>query len=375
MSNFYNEMLDFAVKNIAPFTKDVDENATFPVKSFEAIKKAKLTGLLVPKEYGGMNLGFYEHTQTILAFANYCATTALCYMMHNVATNCLVAHASEELKKEFLPKIANGEIMLALAYSESGTGTHFYIPEIKVTKNEDSLVMNGRKSFVTSANYADYYLIDTNYVDGDGLDNFIVSKNLDGIHFEHSAWDGLGMRGNASCPMHLNNVKIDKKFRIGEAGSGMNQIMNTVGPFFIMGLAAVYSGVALNACNTITEYSINRKYSDNSALCNIPTVQNHLASIYTKATSAKFFTLSAAKSVIENDPAALANVIAARLNASEIAVDVCTLAMRVGGGTAYAKRLSIERLLRDSLAAQVMAPSSDVLTTWLGKALTNQEIL
>ena len=155
----------------------------------------------------------------------------------------------------------------------------------------------------------------------------------------------------------------------------MNQIMNTVGPFFIMGLAAVYSGVALNACNAITEYSINRKYSDNSALCNIPTVQNHLASIYTKATSAKFFTLSAAKSVIENDPAALANVIAARLNASEIAVDVCTLAMRVGGGTAYAKRLSIERLLRDSLAAQVMAPSSDVLTTWLGKALTNQEIL
>ena len=265
--------------------------------------------------------------------------------------------------------------MLALAYSESGTGTHFYISEIKVTKEANTLNMNGRKSFVTSAQYADYYLIDANSFDNGGLDNWIVSKDLAGITFEHSAWNGLGMRGNASCPMILENVKIDEKYRIGAGGSVLEQIMNTVGPFFIMGLAAVYSGVALNACNSIVEYSMNRKYSDNSALCGIPTVQNHLADIYTKATSAKFFTLSAAKSVVEADPAALANVIAARLNASQLAVDVCTKAMKIGGGTAYAKRLTIERLLRDSLAAQVMAPSTDVLTTWLGKALTNQEII
>lgn len=375
MSNLYNEMLEFAKENIAPYTNAVDCEAKFPVESFKAIKNKKLTALLVPKEYGGMGLGIYEHTQTILAFANYCATTALCYMMHNVATNTLATYGSDELKKEILPKIANGEVMLALAYSESGTGTHFYIPEIKVEKDEDSLKMNGRKSFVTSAQYADYYLIDANSVEADGLDNWIVSKDLAGITFEHSAWNGLGMRGNASCPMHLKDVKIDSFYRIGDAGTGLEQIMNSVGPFFIIGLAAVYSGVALNACNTITQYSMSRKYSDDSSLCNIPTVQNHLADIYTKATSAKFFTLSAAKSVIEADPAALANVIAARLNASELAVDVCTKAMKIGGGTAYAKRLTIERLLRDSLAAQVMAPSTDVLTTWLGKAITNQDII
>lgn len=375
MSNLYNEMLEFAKSNIAPYTNTVDSEAKFPKESFKAIKNKKLTALLVPKEYGGMGLGIYEHTQTILAFANYCATTALCYMMHNVATNTLATYGSDELKKEILPKIANGEVMLALAYSESGTGTHFYIPEIKVEKDEDSLKMNGRKSFVTSAQYADYYLIDANSVEADGLDNWIVSKDLAGITFEHSAWNGLGMRGNASCPMHLEDVKIDSFYRMGDAGTGLEQIMNSVGPFFIIGLAAVYSGVALNACNTITEYSMNRKYSDNSALCNIPTVQNHLADIYTKASSAKFFTLSAAKSVVENDPEALANVIAARLNASELAVDVCTKAMKIGGGTAYAKRLTIERLLRDSLAAAVMAPSTDVLTTWLGKAITNQDII
>ena len=105
------------------------------------------------------------------------------------------------------------------------------------------------------------------------------------------------------------------------------------------------------------------------------TVQNHISDIYSKAASAKYFTLSAAKSVIEADPMAQANVLAARIHASSMAVDVCTTAMKIGGGTAYAKRINIERLLRDSLAAAVMAPSTDVLTTWLGKALTNQEII
>lgn len=375
MTNIFNEMTEFSKKHIAPFTANVDEKAQFPVESFEAIKKEKITGLIVPKEFGGLGYGLEEHTQTVLAFATSCATTALCYMMHNVATMCIVAFGSSEMKNEYLPKIANGELILALAFSETGTGTHFYQPEISVTKNADSLFMNGRKSFVTSALYADFYLVLSTSFDAQGLDNWIIPKTCDGLVFEESSWDGLGMRGNASMPMIFKDVKVLENQRIGAAGSGADQVFNVVAPFFVIGLSAVYSGVALNACNTVIEYSMNRKYSDENALCNIPTVQNHLAQIYTKATAAKHFTLNAAKSGACGDADALAQIISARLNASEAAVEVCSLAMKIGGGTAYAKRTIIERLLRDAYAAQVMAPSTDVLSIWLGKALTNQPIL
>ena len=375
MTDIYNKMIEFSKNNIAPFTVNVDENAQFPVESFEAIKKEKLTGLIVPKEFKGMGCGLEEHTQTVLAFATSCATTALCYMMHNVATMCIVAYGSKEMKDEYLPKIANGELLLALAFSETGTGTHFYQPEISVIKNGDNLVMNGRKSFVTSALYADFYLVLSNSFEVEGLDSWIIPKTCEGLVFEESAWNGLGMRGNASMPMIFKDVKICEKQRVGVAGSGAEQVFNVVAPFFVIGLSAVYSGVALNACNTTIEYSMSRKYSDENALCNIPTVQNHLAQIYTKATGAKHFTLNAAKSGAAGDADALAQIISARLNASEAAVDVCSLAMKIGGGTAYAKRTTIERLLRDAYAAQVMAPSTDVLSIWLGKALTNQPIL
>lgn len=374
MGKFYEEIIEFAKENIAPYTEQVDSDAKFPVNSFEAIKEKKLTGLLVPQEFGGMGKGLVEHTQTVLGFANYCATTGLCYMMHNVATMCIVAFGSDEMKKEYLPKIAKGELLLALAYSETGTGVHFYNPEIKVEKSKDKLLMNGRKSFVTSAKYADFYLVLAGSFDAEGLDNWMVPKDLDGITFEDTAWDGLGMRGNVSMPMVFKDVDINEKFRIGSAGSGADQVFNVVAPFFIIGLSGVYTGVALNACNTIIEYSMNRKYSDDNALCNIPSVQNHLAEIFTNANSAKHYTLAAAQSGANGDADALAQIISARINASDKAVEVCTKAMKVGGGTAYAKRLTIERLLRDSLAAQVMAPSTDVLSIWLGKALTNQPI-
>jgi len=374
MENIYNTMTEFATKNIAPFTDAVDADAKFPVDSFEAIKKEKLTGLVVPKEFGGMGLGLEEHTQTVLAFGASCATTGLCYMMHNVATMCIVAFGSDEMKKEYLPKIANGELLLALAFSETGTGTHFYNPEITVTKQNDDLLMNGRKSFVTSALYADFYLVLSGSFDAEGLDSWIVNKDAKGVSFEETAWNGLGMRGNTSMPMLFDNVSVDVKNRVGAAGSGAEQVFTVVAPFFVIGLGAVYTGVALNACNTIIEYSQSRKYSDESALCNIPTVQNHLADIFTDATSAKHFVLAAAKSGANGDADALAQIISARLHASNMAVEVCTKAMKIGGGTAYAKRITIERLLRDAYAAGVMAPSTDVLSIWLGKALTNQPI-
>ena len=86
MSNLYNEMIEFAKDNIAPFTTQVDAEAKFPVDSFKAIKDKKLTGLLVPKEFGGMGFGFYEHTQTVLALLG----------LHNKINN------EEKIKEIFL---------------------------------------------------------------------------------------------------------------------------------------------------------------------------------------------------------------------------------------------------------------------------------
>jgi alkylation response protein AidB-like acyl-CoA dehydrogenase len=374
MTNIYEKTIQFAKEHIEINTLEADLKAQFPSKSYDALKQNGYMGLLVPQEFSGQGFGLVEHVEVIQALAESCATTALSYMMHNVATMCIVLHGSKKLKAEILPKIARGEVTLALAYSETGTGTHFYQPEIELSKSGDDYILNGRKSFVTASGFVNYYLVLSSTLSKEGLDNWLVPHANKGVSFEENAWDGLGMRGNVSVPMNLKDVRLSEDSRIGVEGSGLEQVFTVVAPFFITGLASVSAGIALNACESVINHAMQRKYTSGDSLSLLPTVQNDLAKIYLKAQSAKHFTMAAANAGASGNADALTQIIAARINASELAIEVCTLAMKIGGGTAYAKRLPIERLLRDSLASQVMAPGIDVLSVWLGKAITNQQI-
>jgi alkylation response protein AidB-like acyl-CoA dehydrogenase len=295
-------------------------------------------------------------------------------MMHNVAVMCILTNGSDELKDRIFTDIVENGKFMALAYSEFGTGTHFYKPEITAEVNGGSTTFNGTKSMVTSAAFASYYLILAPSVEEGKINNWVIPIEAQGVSFETSKWNGLGMRGNSSCPMHIDYVTLDSSYRIGAEGSGAEQVFNVVAPFFITGLAGVYSGTAMHLFEITSDYAVDRKYPDGTSLSNIETVQIHIANIYKNAASAKALTLEAARAGANGEADALAKILTARISASEAAIECGRIAMRVGGGKAYNKALLTERLLRDAYAGQIMAPSADVLTVWLGKTLTGQMI-
>ena len=375
--NFYEEAKKFSEEHIEPFNSRSDEEGKFPEESFKAMGEAGYFKLLIPEEMGGLGKTAVEHQQAVMAFAESNPTAGLCYMMHNVALMTVLTNGNDELKKRVVDDIVNNNVFMALAYSEFGTGTHFYIPEVKVVENEDdTCTFNGVKSMVTSATHAKYYLILTPSTKKEGdINNWLVPLESEGLEFKMEHWNGIGMKGNVSCPMQLNDVKLDKINRIGEEGSGEEQVFNVVAPYFILGLASVYTGLNLRLSKITNDYALNRKYPDGKNLANIETVQIHLATIYTNAMSSKALTELAAKSLVDGEADAVAKIIAARISAIDKGIESATLAMRVGGGKTYNKKSEIERLMRDAYAGQIMAPSLDVLNVWLGKAITGQPLL
>jgi alkylation response protein AidB-like acyl-CoA dehydrogenase len=374
LKNIYQEGKDFARSYILPFTEVMDKESKFPEESFKKLGEKGFLKLLIPKEYGGLGKGLEEHAQACLAFAETCSTTALCYMMHNVALMCIRTHGSDELKnKIFTDIIENGKFM-ALAYSEFGSGTHFYMPEMTAEVDWDNTTFNGTKSMVTSATYASYYLVLAPSVEEGKINNWVFPLETKGLSFDLSKWNGFGLRGNASCPMYIEDVTLDSTFRIGAEGSGQEQAFNVVAPFFVTGLGAVYSGIAMHMFEIASNHAVDRQYPDGSTLSNIETIQVHIGSIYKSAATARAITLEAARAGANGEEDTLAKILTARIVASEAAIECGRLAMRVGGGKAYNKALPIERLLRDAYAGQIMAPSADVLAIWLGKALTGQMI-
>lgn len=375
--NFYEQAKQFAKEHIEPFNRMTDEEGKFPAESFKAMGEAGYFKLLIPEELGGLGKTAVEHQQAVLAFAESNPTAGLCYMMHNVALMTVLTNGNDELKKKVVDDIVNNNKFMALAYSEFGTGTHFYIPEVKVTNNNDgTYTFNGTKSMVTSALNASYYLILTPATEKEGaINNWLVPLESEGLEFKMDHWKGIGMKGNVSCPMQLNDVKLDEVNKIGEEGSGQDQVFNVVAPYFILGLASVYTGLNLRLSSVTNHYALNRKYPDGRNLANIETVQIHLATIYKNAMSSKALTELAARSLVDGEADAVAKIIAARIAAIDNAISSSTLAMRVGGGKTYNKASEIERLMRDAYAGQIMAPSLDVLNVWLGKAITGQPLL
>lgn len=374
--NFYEESRKFALEHVEPYAKRSDEEGRFPVESFEEMGKAGYFKLLIPEEMGGLGKTAVEHQQAVLAFAESNPTAGLCYMMHNVALMTVLTNGNEELKKKVVKDIVENNKFMALAYSEFGTGTHFYIPEIKVTKDGGKFIFNGTKSMVTSATHASYYLILTLSTEKEGdINNWLVPLESEGLEFKMSHWKGIGMKGNVSCPMTMTDVKLDEVNRIGEEGSGVDQVFNVVAPYFILGLASVYTGLNLRLSKVTNDYALKRKYPSGDSLANIETVQVHLGKIYSNGMSAKALTELAARSLVDGEEDAVCKIIAARVAAIENAIESSTLAMRVGGGKTYNCASEIQRLMRDAYAGQIMAPSLDVLNVWLGKAITGQPLL
>lgn len=378
MSDFYKKAVEFAKEHIAPESKKTDTEGGFPVESFKAMGKAGYFKLIIPKELGGLGLGMVEHQETVLAFARENPSAGLCYMMHNVALNCVLnGAATDETKKAICKDIVENEVFMALAYSEFGTGTHFYIPEIKVSKNGDNTILSGSKSMVTSAEHASYYLVLANSVEKKGaINNWIVPIKTKGLSFSPNEWHGMGMVGNVSCPMKMDNIELPSSLMIGDDGSGMDQVFGQVAPMFIVGLASVYSGLTLGQCEMATEYAQKRVYPHTGkSISHIETVQIHLARLYTLAQTSITLTKEAARSAAAGEEDALAKILAARINASEAAIEASRIAMRIGGGKTYNRGTQIERFTRDSFGGQIMAPSVDVLIVWLGKALTGQPLV
>jgi isovaleryl-CoA dehydrogenase len=354
---------------VAPLAAEIDRTKRFPKEAFKAFGKAGLLGLLVPQEAGGLGGTLEDLVAVTETIAESCGSTAMCFLMHSCATMVVSAKATEDQKERYLRPIAEGMKIGTLAFSETGTGAHFYTPEIRAALDEDTFVLNGWKSFVTNGDHADFLLVLTNAPTADkGLNMFIVDRDTPGVRFE-GEWNGIGLRGNNSISLVLENVRVPHAQLVGAEGDGMGLIFEVVAPFFILGVSGVNVGLARGAYLTALQHAKTRKYADGRSLADIQAIQFYLSDMFGAVEAASLFARNAAKAAIEGQEDAVLRVMQAKVLASESAIKVTNLAMQVCGGQGYTQQLPVERYLRDARAGTVMAPTTEVLKEWVGKSV------
>jgi alkylation response protein AidB-like acyl-CoA dehydrogenase len=262
--------------------------------------------------------------------------------------------------------------LTTLAFSEAGSGGHFYMPVSQVKRSGHGMSLTAQKTFVTSAGEADSYVVSTRKAGASGpteLDLYLVGKGAEGFEVG-KPFEGLGLAGNGSAPMKLENVELAEENRLGNEGSGFQIMMEVVLPHFQVGVAAVSLGIAAAAFQAASAHVTTRRYehAGGAALAAIPRVQFLAAEMVMELRSSRAYLSETIRSIGAVDPEAMLDVLGIKARAAEAALAVASRAMTLGGGAAYGRRGGLERNFRDAQAASVMAPSTDVLKEFLGKA-------
>jgi alkylation response protein AidB-like acyl-CoA dehydrogenase len=345
----------------------VDKDRAFPRETLNALAKAGALGLLVPADAGGSGGALSDLAEACEELGAACASSAMVFLMHSV-TAATIAAGGGDRAGEILARMATGEALGTLAFSERGTGAHFYAPELRAQRSNGSLRVSGRKSFVTSGGEADVYLILVQGEAEGSADAYVLERGRQGISFD-GEWEGLGMAGNSSIAMQLDDVVVEDATRIGPAGRATELVFAAVAPFFLVGLSAVNVGIAAAAAQAATEHAKHRTYPDGSSLAEIQTIQHSIADMDIPVRRSRLLVREAARLGEAGDASALVAIMESKVAATEAAAEVTGRALEVTGGQGYTPALPIERNLRDARAGAVMAPTNAVLRNWIGKAL------
>lgn len=369
--------LQVASDAAAPRAEEVDQQRVWPAHTFDALKDAGLLGLHVPEELGGHGQGMLALAVLTEALGQSCSSSAICYGMHCVGTAAIAAKPTHYHREKYLAPIAAGRHLTTLSLSEPGSGAHFYLPSTQLQAEALQYAVRGMKHFVTNGNHVDSYVVSTLASDASQgeFSCIVVDQDSPGLRWS-GEWDGMGMRGNAAITMHLEDARVPRENLLGEEGDQIWYVFEIIAPYFLAAMAGTYLGIAQAALDFTIQHVRERTYASGAlAPANADVIQHRIGHLWSRVESARQFLYSAAFAADAGAPDALPGILSSKAEVSDVAVGVVNEAMTICGGVTYRENSVLARLLRDVRASHVMAPTTDLLRLWTGRALLGQPLL
>jgi len=351
---------EFANQFIRPNVMLWDEKQEFPVQVFKELGKLGLMGVLVPEEYGGSGLSYYEYSAIIQEIAKVCGSIGLSVAAHNsLCTGHILAFGNEEQKKEYLPKLATAEYIGAWGLTEPNTGSDAGNMQCVAIKDGDDWIINGTKSWITHGKSSDVAVVICRTGEARTRDNstsFIVPRGTQGFKAGKKE-NKLGMRASETAEMIFENCRIPDSARMGEVGDGFKQAMKVLDGGRIS-IAALGLGIAKGAYEASVQYAKER-YQFGKPIAEFQGISFKLADMATEIQAAELLIDLACDLKIRGENVTKESAIA-KYYSSEIAVKVSTDAVQIFGGYGYTKDFPVEKFYRDSKLCTIGEGTSEI---------------
>lgn len=355
---------DFAVKEVRPLAAKIDKSKEFPRENFRKMGELGFHGVTVPPEYGGSGMGALACAIVNEELARECASTALSYLAHTVlCVNNLYLNGSDAQRKKWLPKLISGEHIGSWALTEPGSGSDAKALKTRYRKEKGGYVLNGSKTFITNAYYADVIIVFARpegtgpEKDKDAITVFVVEGKTAGMKV-HPPMDKMGMRASPTSEITFEECWIPEANLLGTERKGTEHMMLGLDIERIT-IAAIPVGIAQGALDVALQYSTERKQFG-VEIATFQLIKKFLADMATETRASRLLVYDAAYRLDHGEKGLTMEASMAKYYASEVGTRVALNAVQVLGGYGYISEFPVERMARDAKLLEIGAGTSEI---------------
>eukprot|EP01130_Rhizamoeba_saxonica_P002619 TRINITY_DN12388_c0_g1_i1.p1 TRINITY_DN12388_c0_g1~~TRINITY_DN12388_c0_g1_i1.p1 ORF type:complete len:407 (-),score=96.69 TRINITY_DN12388_c0_g1_i1:95-1315(-) len=346
----------FAKEKMADHAAQWDADEYFPVDLLREAGDHGFGAIRVADKYGGSNMGRLEQAVIFESLSKACVSTTAYISIHNMVASLIEDFGSEDIKTQYLPKLATMESLASYCLTEPGSGSDAASITTSAVLDGDNYIINGEKVFISGAGSSDVYLIMAKTQEG--ITSFIVDKDTPGLSFGKKE-KKLGWNSQPTRAVILNSCKVHKSKLLGVPGEGFSIAMKGLDGGRI-NIAACSLGGAQASLDYATEYVKVRKQFGKPLSAN-QNVQFKLADMSSNLHASRLMVRSAAIALEDNDPDSTVKVAMAKQFATDHCFDIVNYSLQMLGGYGYLKEYPIERYLRDLRVHQILEGTNEVM--------------
>jgi alkylation response protein AidB-like acyl-CoA dehydrogenase len=351
---------DFAKSEIIPIAREIDQTSRFPSEIISKLGDLGILSIPVPKEYGGSGMDNVAYAAAIMELAKADASIAITVAAHtSLGTMPIVLAGTEDQKKKYVPKLANGEILGAFGLTEPEAGSDAGATKTTAERKGNNYIVNGGKIFITNAGVAGLLSFTAQIIeDGKniGIGAFVIPTDIEGLTISEPE-KKMGWKASDTRQLFFNEMLIDESNMIAAPGEGFKIFLKILTGGRIS-IAALAVGTAQGAYERALKYSTERK-AFGKEINKFQSIGFKLSDMATQIEAAKLLTFHAAWKK-DNGHDIIKEAAMAKLFASEAAMKITTDAIQIHGGYGYVKDYDVERYFRDAKILEIGEGTSEV---------------
>ena len=357
---------------LAPRAAAYDASGEFPWDNVADINALGLNAMFVPAAYGGAELSYACYLHCVREISKACASTGVIWATNFHAVKPVIDFGTEDQRKRLLPVMLEGGLA-SLVITEPSAGSDATGMTTRFTPREETIVVNGTKTFITNGDVADLYLLFGKWEGlGDGkeaISTLIVEKGAPGLNVLGKE-DKMGMRASSTVTLEFADCEVPRANLLGEPGQGLKLLLaslNRSRP----SVAAHALGIARGAFEDAVAY-INERKQSGRRIVEFQGIQFLLADLATELAQCEawLWHVAALADAGESDIGIEASML--KLRASDLAMRVTTEAVQLHGGYGYIKDYRVERLMRDAKITQIWEGTNQIHRQLIGRSFISR---